>query len=227
MRVLGADRSLAPACDLERRRPSEERRGETMTMRSILARLVIPASAVALGLLVPDTGVSAQKEEKFTERFTGFAINMNSGPKTATVDFTITRWSTDAEREKLLAILKENKNPTDPLLRALQKMPKVGYIRTPERLAWDLRYARQTPLDEGGRQIVLATDRPIGFAEARNQPRSIDYPFTVLEIHLDKTDRGEGKILVGTKIYIDKKNNLVLENYAQQPVRFNEIHPLK
>ena len=106
-------------------------------------------------------------------------------------------------------------------------MPKVGYIRTPQSLAWDLRYARQTPMDEGGRQIILATDRPIGFAEARNQPRSIDYPFTVIEIHLDKTDHGEGKILVGTKIYIDKKNNLVLENYAQQPVRFNEIKPVK
>jgi len=199
-----------------------------MKRRSVLPTFVLAATAVAIGLLVPDTGVSAlNAQEKFQEKFTGFAINMNSGPKTATVDFTIERWSTDAEREKLLSILKENKDPTQPLLKALQKMPKVGYIRTPQRLAWDLRYARQTPLDEGGRQIVLATDRPIGFAEARNQPRSIDYPFTVLEIHLDKNDKGEGKILFGTKIYIDKKNNLVLENYAQQPIRFNEIHPVK
>jgi hypothetical protein len=152
---------------------------------------------------------------------------MNSGPKTAVIDFTIERWSTDAERETLLAILKENKNPTAPLLKALQKMPKVGYIRTPQSLAWDLRFARQNPLDEGGRQVVLATDRPIGFWEARNQPRSIDYPFTIIEIHLDKNDKGEGKILAGTKVYIDKKNNVVLENYGQQPVRFNEIKPVK
>ena len=200
-----------------------------MRIRStLLPKLVFAASAVAVALLVPDIRVSAQNAtEKFTEKFTGFAINMNSGPKTAVIDFTITRWSTDEERASLLAILKENKNPTAPLLKALQKMPKVGYIRTPQSLAWDLRYARQNPLDEGGRQVVLATDRPIGFAEARNQPRSIDYPFTVIEIHLDKTDHGEGKILVGTKIYIDKKNNLVLENYAQQPVRFNEIKPVK
>ena len=149
---------------------------------------------------------------------------MNSGPKTAVLDFEISRWSTDEERAQLLAIVKENKNPTDKLLRALQKLPKVGYIRTQQSLAWDLHYARQTPLDEGGRSIVLATDRPINFWEARNQPRSIDYPFTILEMHLDKNDEGSGKILVGTKIYIDKKtNNLVLENYAQQPVMFNEI----
>src|SRR5262249_25087680 len=147
-----------------------------------------------------------------------------SGPKTAVLDFTITRWSTDAEREQLLSIIKENpKDPTDKLLKALQKMPKVGFIRSQKTLAWDLHYARQAPLDEGGRQIILATDRPIGFWEARNQPRSIDYPFTILEMHLNKNDEGEGKILVGTRIYVDKKNNVVLENYAQQPVMFNEI----
>lgn len=161
------------------------------------------------------------------ERFTGFAINMNSGPKTATIDFAVERWSTDAERETLLGIIQENKDPTDKLLRALQKMPKVGYIRTPERLAWDLRFARQSPLEDGGRRIVVATDRPIGFAEARNSTRSMDYPFTIVEVRLDKNDRGEGKILAGTRIYVDKNQNIVLENYGQQPIRFNEIKPLK
>ena len=165
--------------------------------------------------------------QKAIERFTGFAINMNSGPKTATVDFAVERWSTDAEREALLGIIQENKDPTDKLLRALQKMPKVGYIRTPERLAWDLRFARQSPLEDGGRRIVVATDRPIGFAEARNRPRTIDYPFTIVEVRLDKNDRGEGKILAGTRIYVDKNQNIVLENYGQQPIRFNEIKPLK
>jgi hypothetical protein len=185
-------------------------------------------AAVAAALLIPAPEMAAQSKK---EMFTGFAINMNSGPSTATVDFAIERWSTDAEREKLLAIIQEEKDvyrANQKLLSALQDLPKVGYIRTPQRLAWDLHYARQQPMEDGGRQIILATDRPIGFQEARNQPRSMDYPFTIVEVRLDKSDKGEGKILVGTKIYIDKKTkNLVLENYAQQPVRFNNIHPLK
>ena len=106
-------------------------------------------------------------------------------------------------------------------------MPKVGYIRTPETLAWDLRYAHQFKLDEGGRRIVLATDRPIGFREAVNQPRTIDYPFTIIEIRLNPNDEGEGKILAGTKIFVDKNKTIVLENYGQQPVRFNEIKKQK
>jgi hypothetical protein len=190
--------------------------------RELLPKFVGAAALLAAVLVMP---VSAQNVK---ESFTGFAINMNSGPKTGTIDFTIERWSTDAERDQLLAIIAEKpKDPTQPLLRALQKLPKVGGIRTPETLSWDLHYARQFPDPEGGRKIVLATDRPIAFAEARNSTRSMDYPFTIVEIHLDKNDKGEGKILAGTKIFVDKNKNLVLENYAQQPVRFNEIHKVK
>jgi len=200
-----------------------------MDIRSLgVARIVLAVSALAAGVGVLAADMSAQGQK---EQFTGFAINMNSGPSTATVDFTIERWSTDAERDQLLGILQEEKDvyrANKQLLTALQKLPKVGYIRTPNTLAWDLRYARQSPLEDGGRRIVLGTDRPIGFREARNSGRSMDYPFTIVEVQLDKNDRGVGKILAGTKIYIDKKtNNLVLENYGQQPVRFNEIKRLK
>jgi len=193
----------------------------------LLARFLFAAAAVAAALLTPPT-VSGQNQK---ESFSGFAINMSGGPlKTAVVDFTIERWSTDAERDQLLSILKEEKDSykaNQKLLKALQKMPKVGYIRTTKTLSWDLRYARQSELEDGGRRIVLGTDRPIGFAEARSGSRSLDYPFTIIEMQLDKNDKGVGKILAGTKIFIDKKNNLVLENYSQQPVRFNEIKKVK
>jgi len=193
----------------------------------IVPKLTLAALAVSAALGAPAPGVSAQNVR---EDFTAFAINMNSGPRTATVDFRIERWSTDEERQALLSILIEEKDryrANQALLKALQKMPKAGFIRTPDRLAWDLRYARQHPMEDGGRQLVLATDRPIGFWEARNQPRTMDYPFTILEVRLNKEDKGEGKMLAGTQIYIDKNKNLVLENYGQQPVRLNEIRKLK
>jgi hypothetical protein len=196
-------------------------------MRPLSLKSVIAALTMAAALATPALMLSAQN---LPEKFTAFAINMNSGPKTGTVDIQIERWSTDAERDTLLAILKENKDQykaNQALLKALQKMPKTGYIRTSTSLAWDLRFARQNVMEDGVRQIVVGTDRPIGFREARNQPRTMDYPFTVIEMRLNKENKGEGKLLAGTKIYIDKNNNLVLENYGIQPVRLNEIHPLK
>ena len=63
----------------------------------------------------------------------------------------------------------------DGLLDALQRInPRVGFIRLPNTIGYDLRYARQVPGEDGGRQILIATDRRIGFQEARNQPRTIE-----------------------------------------------------
>ena len=143
---------------------------------SLVPKLALAALALSAALGTPGSGVSAQS---VNETFTAFAINMNSGPKTATVDIKIERWSTDAERQTLLGILLEEKDKykaNQALLKALQKMPKAGYIRTPNTLAWDLRYARQNPMEDGGRQIVVGTDRPVGFWEARNQPRTHGLP---------------------------------------------------
>ena len=197
----------------------------------ISARFVPKYLAVAAAVAAVVIASPPVAGKQASEKFTGFAINLNSGPSTATVDFTIDRWSSEADRNNLLSILQEEKNSytaNEKMLKVLQKMPKVGYIRTPDRLAWDLQYARQSPLPEGGRRLVLATDRPVGFREAASSARTMDYPFTIIEVQLDKNDKGVGKILAGTRLYIDKKSKeLVLENYAQQPIRFNEIRRLK
>ena len=160
------------------------------------------------------------------ESFTGFAINMDGVVNTATIDFTIERWSTDAERNKLLSLIPEENKSPQKLVDALQDMKSVGYIRTPQTLSWQLRYARQFPLAEGGRRIVVVTDRPIGFREARNSSRSMDYPFSILEIRLNAKGEGEGKIFGGSKIYVEN-NELVVENWGTQPTRFNNIRKTK
>lgn len=178
---------------------------------------------MALAIVCAVPVLSAQNVK---EKFTGFAINMNGAANTATIDFTIERWSTDAERTKLLSLIPTEHKDPQPLVRALQDMPKVGSIRTPQTLAWDLRYAREFKSDEGGRRIVLVTDRPIGFREAANSNRSMDYPFTILEIRLNAKDEGEGKIFSGSKIYVEK-GELVVENWGTQPTRFNNIKKQK
>lgn len=155
------------------------------------------------------------------ERFTANAINMNRGAA-GSVEVVVNRWSTDKDRDKLMSVLMEK--GADKLLDALQDMPRMGYIRTPGSLGWDIHFARKLPLPDGGERVVLVTDRRIGFWEAANQPRSIDYPFTVIELRLNRDGEGEGKISVATKIIPDKENNIVtLENYATQPVMLTNV----
>jgi hypothetical protein len=195
------------------------------------------ACALAIAAAVGATTATARSQNAASPpvplRLTAFAVNMSTVAPgtTARLEIRITRWSNAKEREGLIATSIEKGQ--DPLLRALQKMPVHGRMSIPgwtgpdphnARLGWDLRYASSTPLEDGGQRIGIATDRYIGFWEARESPRTIDYPFTLIEIRLDKNGKGQGKMAVATKIEFDKKKNqLVLENYASEPVRLNEV----
>ena len=134
----------------------------------------------------------------------------------------VEKWSTDADYDRLKTVLLEQ--GPDKLLETLQKMPRVGFIRTPNSIGYDLHYARRTASPDGGERVVMMTDRYISFWEARNRPRTIDYPFTLIEMHIGPNGRGEGKLSLATKIMVDKDTNeVVLENYASQPVLLTEV----
>jgi hypothetical protein len=194
-------------------------------------RFVVSSAALALTLLlaplphlVNSAGQSTEREE-----FEAFAVNMGTAfgvprsGQSGTVQITIERWSTMAERQELVTAFQQH--GSDGLLRALQNASRKGFIRTPNSLGWELRYTRQVPGEDGGRRIIIATDRPIGTREALNQPRTIDYPFTLIEMRLDKNDKGEGKMALATKISLSKdKQHVELENYSSEPVRLNAIH---
>jgi hypothetical protein len=157
------------------------------------------------------------------ERFTATAVSTSPqyGTGAQTVDITVNRWSTPSDRDRLVTALM-SKGP-DELLKQLQKIRPVGNIRTPDSLGYDLHYAFQTPLPEGGRMVVIATDRPIGFWEATRRPRSFDYPFTVIQMKLDREGMGSGTMSYATRI--TAKNNVIeLEDFATQPIMLNSIH---
>lgn len=183
------------------------------------------AVCVAAIAVVP---IAAQSNMARPEKFTAFAVNasnVTARAQTSPVDITINRWSTDADRDRLIAILRSKGQ--DALLEALQKMPVVGYMNTPGSLRYDLRFARERALPEGGRSIVLATDRYIGSWEAANRPRTIDYPFTIIQLQLDKTGHGMGKASIYTKVTATDDGNIELENFANVPVMLNDVKPAR
>jgi len=199
---------------------------------------IVPAlTAAAAALVLSNVTAAAPQADKpalpVPLRMTAFAVSMGTAATgaNAVMDIRITRWSTAEERQNLIDTAVEKGQ--DALLRALQKMPSHGRISIPgwtgpdphnARLGWVLHYAFATPGEDGGYRIGIATDRYIGMWEARNQPRTIDYPFSLIEIRLGKDGKGVGKMAVATKIdYDKKKKQLVLENYSSEPVRLNEV----
>jgi hypothetical protein len=139
------------------------------------------------------------------------------------IRITINRWSSDTVRDKLMNVLMTR--GAEQLLDALRDAPTVGTIGTTTSLAWDLHFARATPGEDGGARIILGTDRPISFSEQWNSSRTLDYPFTVIELHVDKDGAGEGTLSFATKVSRDTKNNtVVLENWGTQRVRLTQVH---
>jgi hypothetical protein len=155
------------------------------------------------------------------ERWTANAMNINNG-RAGNIDITVNRWSTDAQRDALVAVA--TSKGEDKLLDALQDMPVMGHFGAPGNLSWDIHFARKMPLPDGGERVTLITDRRIGFWEAANQPRSIDYPFTVIELQLNRDGEGEGKMSIATKVIYDKKTNMIsLENIETSPVQLGNV----
>lgn len=155
------------------------------------------------------------------ETFTASAIDINTG-RTGRVDISVTRWSTAAERDRLLATL--FKKGQDELVRTLQDMRPVGRLYSPGSIGYDLRYSEQRRGPDGERVIVLATDRPMSFWELVNQPRSADYPFTWVQLRMRPDGTGEGSLAVAARITGEERERLIeVETYALQPVRLQSV----
>ena len=178
--------------------------------------LALPISA---GSLLSE--VSAQGQGR--EVFTAFAVSTGGQRSSAVAEqltFTVERWSTDAERQSLADVLTEQ--GPEALLDKLRGLPVVGHLRASDSLGYPLHYADQQTLPEGGRRIVLATDRPISFSETWNSSRTLDYPFTVVELRVDGQGQGEGKLSLATKV-MQAGDRILLENWDTVPVQLTNV----
>jgi hypothetical protein len=205
-------------------------------MKGAFVRLTM-ALAVVAAFSIHSLPIEAQSNElgglKLPLRITAWAVSMANVATGANqmIEIRIEKWSTEQEREMLISTFLEKKQ--DGLLRALQKAPVKGRIRMPNRtgpdpnqtrLGWNLRYAAYAPGEDGGHQIMVATDRYMSFAEVRNQPRTVDYPFTFAQLRLNKDGEGEGKMPVAVQLQFDKKKNqVIVENYSTEPVRLYQV----
>src|SRR5215470_7721509 len=191
---------------------TQQRRRSTST--TVVGYVVLACAALAAAAGFAQTLGSP-------EHFTAAAFNTNRGAA-GQIEIQVDRWSSDAERDRLINVL--TTKGADKLLDVLQDLPVKGNFRAPGQLGWDIRFARHYKTEEGGERVVLATDRPIGFLEAANQPRSINYPFTIIEMQLKRDGQGEGRMSLATRVILDKKKNMItLENFQLQPVLLTQI----
>lgn len=141
------------------------------------------------------------------------------GGSTAPVIIHLDHYSSDADVERLSGIL-AGKGP-DALRDALWSQ-EVGYIRVGGGLGYPIAAARsrETP---NGRVIRMMIDRPISQREVLNSTFSSDYPFSYIEINLDRSGKGEGQFFAAAKVSLKKDGTLTVESFSPQPLRLLSV----
>jgi hypothetical protein len=206
-------------------------------MRTITIACLGVAALASAGFALPvraQQTPSVQPSALDDVRINGWALNMSNTATGAnqSIAIRINGWSSPSQRAHLITTFLEKGQV--PLVRELEKQPELGRFNFPGymgpdpnstmRLGTDIRYAMNFPGEDGGRRIVIITPRVIGFRETVNQPRTVDYPFTLFEMRFNKEGKGEGKMAYATQLRFDKaKNSVEIENYSSEPVRLNQL----
>ena len=144
-----------------------------------------------------------------SERFTAFAVSMTNGStgRTSKLELVIDRWSTSADRDDLAAALAEQ--GPNGLLKRMQARPRIGFVHIAGRLGNDIAFARQVRHSDGNRRVVIVLPRRLSFNEVNPSSVTEDYPYTVVELHLDAAGAGDGKMSVGAKITVSKGSDQI------------------
>ncbi|TNF71912.1 MAG: hypothetical protein EP299_10645 [Acidobacteria bacterium] len=199
-------------------------------MRKLMNRQWQSTTAVGIALVMAMAlGAMPTMAQKSIEQYKGNAI-VQTGGRASMVEINIYRWSSDDERNEILDAIKEateNKKLTRHVAQTLRGQKKTGYAFLAGQQGYPLRYSREFKTEEG-RQIILATDRPVSFGEVYQHSKLGDFDVTVILLDLDDSGSGNGIISVGTEVlWNDKTGKLEVTNTTSQPVKVGDVRMVK
>ncbi len=179
-----------------------------------------PRLAIALVALIGVACVTAAIAQEASlpptpQQWVGNMVNMQGGG-TARIVVRADSFSPPEEVQNLQAILKEKGQ--DAAVSAMFKMPARGWIRVGPSLGYQVPVIRYIPTPTGYR-IVVVTDRPIQFFEARRNTRSMDYPVGMVIFDLNRDGTSAGQVLPTIKVSFDKEGKVELEAFGNKPLR--------
>jgi hypothetical protein len=181
---------------------------------------------LALVILYSLSLTASAQEKMAPEAYTGVAIGTGGsvGGKTIGFDFRITSYTTDQEVQNFAQLLKDKGQ--NALTSALGKENK-GRINLVGTTGNDIAVARKR--QQGDKTIItIVTARRMSFGEVYNSGRSVDYPYSFLQVTLDATGKGTGQIMAAAKIRFDKKSGQYeIESFGSQYIKATNVRPNK
>ena len=190
-------------------------------MRSIIIKsCFVFIAVVGVPVMTPAVHLANFNPAQAKEVYTGTVLGVGgplggvSRPFTLSIDGV----STNADANRSVTILAEGGQ--DALLKELHGK-RLGYFSMGAQLGRDLNFIQETPTAEGGRRIVVLFERWMNTFEIRYGTRSEDYPFTYVELTVDRNGKGQGTLIPAARITFDKKhgNQIDVENFGIYPAQ--------
>lgn len=174
-------------------------------LTAILTLVLVPAALMAQGETYAATA----------------SVKTGNATASKAVTFHVDRFLTDAERDKLVPVIKSNNGTA--IVKALSALPDIGYVavgdaKTPVKYA----YARPTG---SGRLVTLVTAKPLGFigSKAPNAKPTDGYELGIALLVLDAAGNGDGEVSPAARISVDAKGAVVTSDYSHEVVRLTGV----
>jgi hypothetical protein len=170
-----------------------------------MTKRIIRISMAALAAALLSGAALGQGEPVQEHYYAVWAVTGGSaGGTTVPIDIRINRYNRNEEIIQYATLL-ANSGPAS--LRSTLEKEDVGQFSPVGKVGTPLAVARK--LVNGDKtEIRVLTLRIMSFAELRNGGRSVDYPYTMLDLVVDKDGKGTGTAIGAAKIRFDKKKNV-------------------
>ena len=190
-------------------------------MRNRLSMLIVLAAAVTA-----DAGTyAAQQRKAYTapEAFTSaLQARTQDGAAATRVHIQIDRYTLEADRKTMTEALAHG--GYGAFVQAVRKAPAVGHIEIGTS-KFIVRWAREQPAGKG-RTISLVTEGPmyfVGGGAVDAKPRDA-YQLAVVQLTVDDLGLGTGTMAAAAKVKPDGKGGVVIEDYAEEPIKLTSVH---
>jgi hypothetical protein len=184
---------------------------------SITLALVVAATAAA-----PAQTRTVGAPEVFNANAQAKTAN---GAAAATLQIHVDRYSPEADRTAVENALKHGGYAN--FLNALRKAPQVGRVQVGER-QFVIRWARETKTADGGRTIVVVTDKPIfyvGGGAADAKPRA-GYEVGLIQMNVDGVGFGSGTMAGAARVRPGGEAGVQIDDYADEPIKLVTVSRL-
>ena len=176
-------------------------------------------AALAAGFLLSATAFGQDKPKPDQFSAVWAAVGGAAGGASVSLNIRITKYNTDQDIQKFVDILA--KDGPDRLRKALEG-EDAGQLSPVGRVGTTIAIARK--LKQGNKTIVrVLTARNLSFVELRNSGRSVDYPYTILELTLDSNGKGTGTAIGAAMIKFNKKKGHYEIESLQHGTSYNKL----